>query len=1757
MKDSNSKTAPTDVAIIGISCRFPGADNYTTFWENLLKGKESIQSFTKEELVREGVNEALLNNPNYIKARGILEEIDRFDASFFGFGVQDAKMLDPQQRIFLECAWEALESAGYCSEKFEGLIGVYASMADSLYLQNNLLKNAEFWQSYDWFHARIATSITTLSTQTSYRLNLTGPSINITTACSSSLVAVANACTALIDGDCDLAIAGAVNISVPQKNGYLYQKEGIESADGHCRPFDANGSGTVFGNGVGIVILKRLEDALKDRDEIYAVIKGWSINNDGADKVGFTAPSANGQAKCVASALAFADVEPESISYIEAHGTATALGDPIEIKALTKAFKTKIHKNQFCAIGSVKSNIGHLDIAAGMASIIKVALALKNKKLPSTLHFQKSNPAIDFPNTPFFVNDVCREWDFGSLPRRAGINASGIGGTNAFVVLEDILQNKKSSLNHRNQLLMLSAKTKTALNRMIKNLKDHLNTVKTESEFADIAYTLKVGRTDFNYRKIFVCEDLANAVNLLEFSSSEQLHASCYDPKVTRKIVFMFSGQGSQYLGMASDLYHSEPEFAKWINRCSDFLESDIKYLIQDIIIHKSKSLEINNTRIVQPALFVIEYSLAKYLISLGIKPEAMVGHSVGEYVAACLAEVISLEDSLKLICYRANLMASAPHGTMLAVVMSEEQVLALTQQYNISIAAVNGLESYVISGETALILEIAKQLEKQGILSRQLQTSHAFHSWMMEPILKPIQDFVKNIRLQAPKIPYVSNLTGNWITAEEATSAEYWAKHLRSTVKFYQNLEALIKEGYNTFIEVGPGTILSKLAKQVFDNSPGILVQNTLPGAQDIVKDHFSLLTLLGQLWLQGIKINWQAFYAAEERYRVPLPTYPFEKKRYWIEGNKSVESNSTAYKKLPYLKWFYEPSWERSSFCNSEVIREYVRLHKHCWILFMDSQGVAEEIAGILLSLDQQVVKVDYIEKNLNVFEKDNRYLIDIKNKIDYLNVIKSVTEKTSAPISIINLFSLTEEHNLEYYDSSEVHKTSFLGFYSNLFIFQSLIEMNVQANVDCIIVGNEIFSVTNSENIYPAKALVTGPCRVIPQEHPGFSLKVVDVLLSELKIPKKRQEVCLQIVYEIFIKESDNKKNILAYRDNYRWAQIFKPLSIESSSTLKLAAGGVYLFTGGLGGISLTIAQAIAKASKNPTFFLMVRSELPERSEWEKWLAAHDRNEPVSKKIIKLKELINMGANVIILKADISNYLETKEAIENIKKDFNQLCGVIHTAGVPGGGLVQLKTLEMASKVFAPKVEGTYILTHLLQTEPLQFFLLCSSVSAVIGELSQIDYCSANAVLDAFVYSKALKNTQLFTVVNWNTWRDIGMAVNTQRPEDVTYFDRNNDISPEEGANIFSDIIKNGFKQTLISTFDINTFIDLINENKDKDKEVSFDEEEALESGRDYVSPTTTTEIELAKIWQNVLGVHKIGVLETFTDLGGHSLNALRLLGKIENRFNVRLSLQTLQQANNIKKMALEIDKNIIDLNKQAPCLVTIRQAGTASPLFCLHPVAGNPMCYLPLAEYLDYDCPMYGLQDPSIHKGKLIFQSLEEMASNYAEAIQQVQPHGPYWLCGLSFGATLCIEIARQLRAKGETLKPLIFFDGWAKFSDEYNIEKLFKEALLTRNENKEIQEGFAEMGWDRMKLLLKYQSPMFQDKIILFKAITLLPEYKDIDHPLNHWDKYALGEVEVYKVYGDHETILQRPNVIYLAKKLDEILRKHSQEGKAL
>jgi acyl transferase domain-containing protein len=881
MSNEQPPEVSDDIAIIGMAGRFPGAPDLEQFWRNLQAGVESVSRFTEQELLASGFPLEVIRHPDFVPAKAILEDADLFDAAFFGISPREAELMDPQHRLLMECAWEALEDAGYDSERSPGRISVFTSTGLNTYLPFNICSHPGLAQQVGGFHLSICNDKDFVATRIAYAMNLKGAGVNISTACSSSLVSLYFACQSLLTHQCDTALVGAVTVHFPQKVGHLFEAGAAYSPDGHCRPFDATPSGLIDGNGMATIVLKRRDEAVEAGDTIRAVVKGAAINNDGRHKVGYTAPGIEGQAGVITEALQMAGVEPDTLSYVEAHGTATPLGDPIEVEGLTQAFRKRTRRAGFCGLGSVKSNIGHVDTAAGLAGLIKIVLGMQHGQLAPSLHFKSPNPKLRLEESPFYVVDRLKEWPRSARhPRRAGISSFGVGGTNAHAIIEEAPHSPPGSPSRPNQLLMLSARTPSALQAAIRRLAGQLRS-HPGMELADVAFTLQMGRRMFNRRAAVSAGSVAEAVAALEDPKQVRIGGADADGG---GVAFMFPGQGSQYPGMARDLYEQEPKFREELDHCAGLLQPELGVDIRKIIFEESAAAagKLQETAVSQPALFAVEYALAKLWMSWGVHPISMIGHSIGEYVAACLAGVFSLSDAMKIVALRGRLMQAMPPGVMLAVPLPETEVRPLLGA-RLEIAAINSPSMCVVTGPGDAAAEFEARLEQLQLPCHRLHTSHAFHSAMMEPILSPFQKALAGIRLSTPQIPVVSNRTGGWLTAEDAVCPEYWTGHLRHTVRFSAGLQCLMGKSPAVLLEVGPGRTLAGLARQAGLN-PGPRCLTSLPHANERRDSQEFLLETLAELWLGGAEVDWPAFYHKESRRRVPLPTYPFQRQRYWI---------------------------------------------------------------------------------------------------------------------------------------------------------------------------------------------------------------------------------------------------------------------------------------------------------------------------------------------------------------------------------------------------------------------------------------------------------------------------------------------------------------------------------------------------------------------------------------------------------------------------------------------------------------------------------------------------------------------------------------------------------------------------------------------------------------------------------------------------------------------------------------------------------
>ncbi|MGZ5071278.1 MAG: amino acid adenylation domain-containing protein [Methylobacter sp.] len=1775
----------SDIAVIGMAGRFPGAGDVDSFWRNLCGGVESISFFSEQELLAEGVDPALLNNPAYVRANGVLDGIECFDAAFFGFSPREAEIMDPQQRLFMECASAAIEHAGYDADRINGPVGVFAGAGINTYYMDNLAPHRELLQSVGDYQLMVSNQNDFITTRTSYKLNLKGPSVNIQTACSTSLVAVHMACQSLLNGECDMALAGGVSVKANQKRGYLYEDGMILSPDGHCRAFDAGARGTVGGNGVGIVMLKKLDRAVADKDCIHAVIKGSAINNDGVLKAGYTAPSVAGQAEVIARAMR--GIDAETITYIETHGTGTAMGDPVEIAALTQAYQAHTEKKQFCAIGSVKTNIGHLDAAAGVAGLIKTIQALKHKALPPSLHFEKPNPEIDFAGGPFYVNNRQTEWTSEGTPRRAGVSSFGIGGTNAHVVLEEAPEAAPPLHTPRRQVLLLSARTESALEKATANLAEHFRQ-NPDINLADAAFTLNTGRKVFKHRRMLVCRTVDDALKTLTTANGLSTRKCGHDG---RPVVFLFSGQGSQYVNMASGLYAEEPVFREQLDLCANILKPLMGLDIREILYpgngsSEQQAMTLEQTAIAQPALFAIEYALSQLWMAWGIKPAAMLGHSIGEYVAACLAGVFSLEQALELVALRGRLMQSLPAGAMLSVVLSEQDIQPYLSP-DISLAAVNAPSLCVVSGPNEAIEALENRLTAQDIQSIRLHTSHAFHSAMMEPILPTFVDCLKKMELKAPQKPYLSNLSGDWITAEQMTDPNYWARHLHSSVRFSAGLEILLLDPESVFLEVGPGRVLTTLVKRHSPASGEPEAVSSLPAPKDPVGDHQTMLTALGKLWLAGASVDWFAVHEPTRPSRIALPTYPFERQRYWIDGKDAPVGNSPIRRnsKEKLADWFYLPSWKISAPLNLWLEQEQTP-EPADWLLFVDDYGLGDSLAEQLEELGQTVVTVKAGKEWSQL--SSNAYALNPETVEDYEILLNELSARQNLPRTIVHLWSVNrlDSRGTEAEIAAQAQAT---GFYSLLFLAQALGKLPQQSPLKLIAVSNNMQAVTGEEQLQPEKATLLGPVQTIPQEYANIQCRSVDVVLPAANNEPGQRPIG-QLLTEILSTTDDR---VVAYRGKQRWLPSYEPVRLEHAKTKKrslLKENGTYLITGGLGGIGLALAEYLAE-NFSANLILIGRSAFPQQEDWVEWLDSHVADDETSLKIQVLQALENRGSRIWIAQADAANLQQMQAVVAKANERFGPIHGVIHAAGLAGGGVIQRKTPEIAASILAPKVDGSVVLHTLFKDAKLDFVLLCSSLSAIFEAFGQVDYCAANAFLDA--YANYLRAHGMPAIgLNWDLWREVGMAVKTATPDSLRERreqEMQMGITPEEGREVFRLVMESALARLVVSTQKLDLRLERstaagLPEPEPKAADSAMRTHSRPELSTPLVLPRSNIELALVNIWQKLLGIEPIGTQDDFFELGGDSLLAIGLISKIKEKLNKELSTASLYQASTVEKQAILLMEQGDSL-PWSP-LVDIQSEGSKPPLFCVHPAGGHAICYYDLSRCLDKDQPFYGLQAWGLEEGQQPYATAEEMAAFYRRAIKERFPSGPYRLAGWSFGGLIAFELAQQFKAQGDGVALLALFD--TQLSDtltgdqvaeedsaeilvnvmsemipDLSLPELRKlddeEAQLHYVMDKALEVGFFPPGTDFMvfkrlwdvlitnrRIIQTYMPKLYEGKVSFFQAAELGKglHVKTGDA----WKPFVGQQLDLHIVPGTHYNMVTSPQVEVLAEKLNYCMK---------
>lgn len=1368
MADDFDQFSPNDVAIVGMAVRVPGARNVREFWANLVGGVESIRDVSEEELLAAGEGAGAIHDPRYVRRTADLPDMEMFDAEFFGLSPKEAAVMDPQHRQFLECAWEAMEDAGRTPDGESGPVGVFAGCGMGSYFYFNVCSNRDLVAQTGMFLLRhTGNDKDFLATRASFAFDLRGPSVNVQTACSTSLVAVHLACQSLLAGECEMAVAGGVTVELPHRRGYLFHEGEILSPDGHCRAFDHRSAGTVFGSGVGVVVLRRLSDAIADGDIIHAVIKATAVNNDGAGKAGYLAPSVTGQATAVIEALGLAGVPADTIGYVECHGTGTPIGDPIEIEALTQAHRQSTRRTGYCRVGSVKSNIGHLDTAAGVVALVKAALAVKHGLIPPSLGFSAPNPAIDFAASPFTVADRLIPWGTDGAPRRAGVNSLGVGGTNAHAIIEQAPVVAERSGAARGpgepQLLVFSARQRGALDAAMRNVADAL-AADPALALEDAAFTLATGRKGFAHRRVLAVQGREEAIALLRHAEAGRVHAhSAIDGN--GGAVFVFPGGGAQYVGMARTLHAEDAGFRATVEEGLAALPPAVGVEIRKVWfgprdVQGDKAFLRPSLQL--PAILITEVAVARWLMARGVKPKALIGHSMGENAAACIAGVMAFADAVNLVRLRGELFESVERGGMLSVPLSAPELSTILPAA-LDLASVNAQQLCVVSGRDADLEAFRAELARRGIDAARIAIDVAAHSRMLDQILPRFETFLRGLTLSAPQIPIVSNQSGSWLNDAEARDPAYWTAHLRGTVEFARGASLLAQAPARIFIEVGPGRALSSLLKL----QPGISanqVINALPHADEAADDRLHLLAALGRAFAAGLDVPLARLWDGTGARRVSLPTYPFQHQRYFIEaappatGSGAEEPLSRA---VDMADWGYQPVWRRSApdfLAGADAVPS-------SFLVFLDDAGLGAPLVQRLKAAGHRVATVR-VGDTFSRLAPDAFTLCPEDGKAGYEALLTALAAEGPLPQRILHLWLVTadEAHRP---GSSFLNRNQEHGFYSLVHLAQALGEVEGEAQADITVVANGMQRVGAEALPYPEKATVLGPAQVLPREMPGVSVRVIDIswppepprFLDRLKrAPAPGGDVLSALWFELFARPGSE---VAAYRAGARWTRDFAPLALpQGRDASAFRQGGTYLITGGTGDLAFVMAGHLIERY-GARIALVGRTPLPRREAWLGELRFLERGDRIRTSIERIMALEAEGGAVRYFAADVANPEAMADVLAQVHTTFGPLNGVLHTAGVVDDDLVALKSDARMDAVLGPKLHGTAVLDALLREEPLDLFVLFSSTSTDTSPAGQADYVAANAYLNAYAERERGRAGRRTVAIHWGIWNELGLA------------------------------------------------------------------------------------------------------------------------------------------------------------------------------------------------------------------------------------------------------------------------------------------------------------------------------------------------------------------------------------------------------------
>jgi amino acid adenylation domain-containing protein len=1651
------------VAIIGMVGRFPGAATLDQLWTNLLNDVESISRFTPEELA-EGVDEETRNDPNYVPCRGVIDDADKFDATFFGIGPQEAKVMDPQQRVFLEMAWHALEDAGYDPGRFPGMIGVYAGVGDNHYYYNNVLCHPELVKTVGKMIVGYGNEKDYIATRVSFQLDLTGPSVSATTGCSTALLAIDNAVKALNAFECDMALAGGVDIMVPQKSGQIHQAGGPFTNDGHCRPFDADASGTMFCDGAAAVVVRRLEDAVAAGDHIYGVVLGSAKNNDGAQKVSFLAPSVEGQARVIALAQAQANVQADSISYVEAHGTGTPLGDPIELEALTKAFRATTDKKHFCKIGSIKGHIGHPTIASGIAGFIKVALALEHEEIPGTLHFKSPNPRFDLTNSPFEILAKRTPWPRGPQPRRGAVSSFGFGGTNVHAILEEAPPAPPSGPGRAQQLLLLSAKSPAALERLRKQYAVYLG-AHPEVNLADVAYTLQVGRKHLAYRDFVVAPGGPEAISQLVASKQAPAALNTLDPGV----VFLFPGQGAQYANMGRDLYRSEPEFRTWMDRCCDLfrphLDRDLRELLFPPEGQEAAANELlTDTGYTQPAMFAIELSLARWWMSLGVRPSAVIGHSIGEFVGACLGGVFALEDVIPLVALRARLIRNLPRGTMLSVRCPAKDLEGKLPP-DVQLAASNGPSLCVVAGPTEAVNAYAKVLEAQGVNARPLHTSHAFHSAMMDPIVGEFRAAAAKLKVGAPTIPFLSTALAGWVTEADQLGADYWSQHIRRPVLFADSVGKALAEldPGTVFLEVGPRDVLSTLSRMQAAGPRKARVLASLGESGDPAKDLAAVTATVGRLWANGVSVDWAAYRGEQQRRRLPLPTYPFERKSHWLEPLRLQVVSSTASR---VVEGAAAPVATAAAVSEPLVVRAGRA----------DEAGAGQPVKGLRLGRDPQG-RLAWFAPEAG---QPGRFApLAGKSPAGHDPFAPPARKVLAATPAQQEIWRVARGSAAAAKAFHEAFSIRFSGPMDDAALAAAIQGLGV---IHEVVRGH--FASDGKEFVIEPQAAVP----VVQRDLGALSAADLRAAVAAAEAEEAERPYDLDagpLVRVTVLKSGDAERAVVlaahsAVSDGWSLDVLLEDL------------GRLYTSLGGLGAPSRLPVHGFGDfVARRATAEVAAQAEQA-RASWRRQLTPpppplalpYDRPRPAAR---------TYGARAAAL--------TVRGDAMAAAKAFARSQGVSFFSVLFAAFVAQLQRRSGATDLLVgvsfaghPAAGMEDVAGHLVSVVPVRvrasgdekFSDLCRRCHATILDASGNAAVGIEELAGELGLSRDPSRAPLaavFTLVREYLPGELkfgGAQVTYQAvPRHGTLAEL--DLSVTEAADRL--VLAALGNADLASQPWLDGFVQELGGLLAESCVVADGAAAVAMSGAS--APKDGLERYLVEVWKQTLGVPEVGAETSFYELGGHSLLAVQVFNELHQKYKVRLPLSALVEHNSVRALATYL-RGIADIPDEtakpaetakaaegtkpaeapqaveAPrpkgpvwnTVVALQPQGDLPPFFCVAGVGGNPMNLRHLAAALGKRQPFYALQHRGVDGVLRPHETVEQMAVEFLADIRRTQPKGPYYLGGFSFGGLAAYDVARLLLQEGEQVGGVVLLDT----SSPHVLKWSFKDRILSHWSN---------------------------------------------------------------------------------------------------